>query len=171
MSCVKQPVYIVDIIGECVSKIVISGIAVKYTYGRQVQILEELQRVNNNSKLKYPLIALYQDFPENRGGRTGYYAEVIIPRIVISCLTVSTDPVPKRYEQTFKPILYPIYYEFLNQISKHGGITQMEVDSIKHIKWDRPGTQPAGTGQNEYTDSIEIKNLTLTIIQNISNGN
>jgi hypothetical protein len=162
MSCDKQPVYIVDIIGECIP------IGTKYTYGRQIQILNFLQMLNNNGEAKYPLVALYQDFGEKRGRNMGgYYAQVVIPRILIACLTTSTDTPDVRYGVTFKPILYPIYYSFVEALANHVSIVENDVDDIMHTKWDRPGTLPTNESQNEYIDAIEINNLTLTIIQQI----
>lgn len=163
MSCDKQPVYIVDIIGSCVPE------GVLYTYGRHIQILQYLQKLNNNGETKYPLIALYQDFPERRGAadNVGYYSQVMIPKILIACLTRSTDPPELRYETTFKPILYPIYYSFVDNIANSFDVVDNDVDDITHVKWDRPGTMPTDVSHNEYIDAIEINNLTLTIIQQI----
>jgi hypothetical protein len=160
MSCIKLPVYIVDIIGECVPDFV------KYTYGRQIQILDYLQKMNVEGTTKYPLVALYMDFPEKRD--TGYYCIVTIPKILIACMTTSTDPPKVRYDVTFKPILYPIYYLFLRYLSEHLSVVENDVDELPHTKYDRPGTMPTGVGQNEYIDAIEINNLTLTIVQQIT---
>ena len=165
----KQPVYMVDIFTECCDAMrtgtVLSNAQKPYsTYGRVIQILDYLQTLNNsisNGGNKYPLIALYQDFPERRG--VGYYAQVTIPKIVIACLTTDTDSPPDRYYKTFKPILYHIYYEFLRQLSIHSNIVEREVDLIEHTKWDRIGT--VRDGQSEYIDSIEITNLKLTLSQ------
>lgn len=164
----KLPVYVVDIIGEVATSMAsdISPMVLNYTYGRNVQILEQLQRLEDSITLKntkFPLLALFQDFPEVRG--TGYYAEVTIPKIIIACLTRSTDPPKVRYEQTFKPILYPIYYSFLDWLVKHKNVVVNEPDELKHVKWDRPGTIEDGGNLREYYDAIEIQNLKLLIIQ------
>ncbi len=170
----KAPIYIVDIIGEVVQAVnaaittSLPDVTINYTYGRSIQILKKLQDLNNSTtkkNTKYPLIALFQDFPETRG-RNDFYAEVRLPKIVIACLTKSTDEPPTRYEKNFKPLLYPIYYEFLRQITKHKNIVaSKDINTIQHTKWDRPGTQPEGQNMNDILDAIEIENLTLTIKQ------
>lgn len=164
----KNPVYVVDIIGEVITSIAadVSPLLINYRYGRQIQILESLQRLNDSITLqdtKYPLVALFQDFPERRGD--GFYATVTIPKIVIACLTNSTDPPEARYNVTFKPILYPIYYAFLNGLAKHKNIVCNNPELLVHTKWDRPGVQPEGQGLNDYIDAIEIQNLILNITQ------
>lgn len=162
VGCEKEPIYIVDIVRDCVPD------GVLYTFGRQIQILQYLQKLNNNGESKYPLVALYQDFPEKRGlNSPKYYAQVMIPKILIACLTTSTDPPDVRYEFTFKPVLYPIYYYFIDALANHDNVVENDVDDITHIKWDRPGTMPTDVSHNEFIDAIEINNLTLTIIQNI----
>jgi hypothetical protein len=173
------PLYIVDIIGEVVqaTDAVLFPTLHKhilYTYGRSIQILNKLQILNQGVKAetkngKYPLFALFQDFPEDNSGSNGYYCTVRFPKISIATLTKSTDQPIVRYDQTFKPILYPIYREFLRQLMRHKNIVGNDPDAIPHIKWDRPGTQPEGdkmaSNFNDYVDAIEIQNLQLTFRQ------
>lgn len=171
------PIYVVDVIGEVVAAadaVLFPTLNkhILYEYGRSIQILQDLTRLNGaisaDKKQKYPLFALFQDFPEDSG--TGYYCVVKFPKISIATLTQSTNPPPKRYAETFKPILYPIYLEFLNQLGRHKNIVGNDPGAFPHIKWDRPGTQPAaepskGSNFNDYVDAIEIQNLQLTFKQ------
>lgn len=164
------PLYIVDIIGQVVAAVATKlNRPVLYEYGRSIQITTQLQALTNGidtatRNSKFPLFALFQDFPENNGA-TGYYCTVTIPKIVIATLTVSTDPPPIRYTKTFKPVLYPIYQEFLNQLVRHSNIVANDPGAIPHVKWDRPGHLPDKDGSNEYLDAIEIQNLQLTFKQ------
>lgn len=173
------PIFVVDVIGDVVKAVDTKlfdtlNKHILYEYGRSIQILTQLQKLNQSAtpaqkNTKYPLFALFQDFPEQNGG-SGYYATVKFPKIVIATLTQSTDPVPKRYEQTFKPTLYPIYQEFLRQLVRHPNIVGNDPGAIPHIKWDRPGTQPEGdktkaSNFNDYVDAIEIQGLELTFKQ------
>lgn len=172
---VQPPLYVVDVIGEVVAAVDAKlngalGKHIVYQYGRSIQILAELQKANGGitagARAKYPLVALFQDFPEKMGDN-GYYTSVRFPKIVIATLTQSTDPVPKRYEQTFKPILYPIYQEFIRQLVRHKNIVANDPGAIPHTKWDRPGSQPAAdktlaANFNDYVDAIEIQDLQLT---------
>ena len=169
-----SPVYIVDIIGDCVAlanaklAMLPTPIVCSYTYGRQVNILEYLQNLRNNpngsGNAVYPLIALFMDFPEDRG--VEYYCKVTIPRLQISCITQSTADIPTRYNSlTFKPILYPIYYALLQAFANCGNIVGNDPDSFIHRKFDRPYSQPVSAGLQDYIDAIELNNLTLTISQ------
>jgi len=165
------PVYIVDIIGEVVAAAdavlyPTLGKHLNYLYGRDIQTLQTLQELTNSvasKDKKYPLVYLAMDFPEDRGN--GYYADVTFPQLFIATSTGSTDKPDKRYAQTFKPVLYPIYYEILRQLAKHKSIVQQDPDSIIHRKYDRPGTQPAGKNFNDYLDGIDIERMQLTFNQ------
>ena len=166
---IAAPLYIVDIIGEVVAATATKlGRPILYQYGRSIQILTELQKLNDSTTgkgTKYPLFALFQDFPEDNSGSSGYYCTVRFPRVSIATWTQSTDTPVKRYAQTFKPILYPIYEEFLRQLMKHKNIVGNDPGAIPHVKWDRPGTQPEGGNLNDYVDAIEIQNLQLNFKQ------
>lgn len=178
----KAPVYIVDIIGEAVAAtdaalfadnasnaVKTAGRHINYLYGRGDQILTKLLGKDSSPTLKnfkYPLIALIQDFGEERGG-TGYYAAVRLPSILICTSTNSTDDVPKRYNQTFKPILYPIYYELLNQLARNTNIVAPNgAEGIVHTKFDRPGIPPDPKSQfTDFLDIMELQGLSLVIKQ------
>lgn len=171
----KAPLFIVDIIGEVVAAadaVLFPTLNkhILYTYGRSIQILTKLQQLNQGTTSatkgsRFPMVALFQDFPENMGVQ--YPESVTFPKISIAMLTAFTDDPPTRYGKTFKPILYPILQEFMRQLSRHPNIVGNDPNAFQYIKWDRPGTQPAGDGTkganfNEYVDAIEIQNLQLT---------
>lgn len=169
----KAPLYIVDIIGEVVQAadaVLFPTLnrRILYTYGRSIQILTKLQILNSGQSTKnskFPLFALFQDFPENMG--VTYTEMITFPKIIIAMLTTFTDDPPTRYGKTFKPVLYPIWQEFLRQLALHPNIVGNDPAAFPHIKWDRPGTQPEGdktkgSNFNEYVDAIEIQNLQLT---------
>lgn len=170
----EAPIYIVDVIGEVATAAdaVLYPTLNKhilYTYGRSIQILKKLQSLNDaiaqtTKDGKYPLLALFQDFPEDIG-TSGYYCTVRLPKISIATLTQCTDDPVKRYATTFKPILYPIYLEILNQLARHPNIIGNDPRAFVHRKWDRPGTQPEGQNLNDYVDAIEIEGLQLTFKQ------
>lgn len=173
------PLYIVETIGEVVKAVSDKlypspAKGIFYQYGRSIQILQQLQQLNNGiteetKNSKYPLFALFQDFPESHS--TMWELSVTFPKISIATITRSTDPVPKRYAQTFKPILYPIYELFLPELARHKNVVSaLGGKDFKHIKWDRPGTQPAAdktiaSNFNDYVDAIEIQNLEVVFKQ------
>lgn len=170
------PLFIVDIIGQVVAKtdaVLFPTLNrhILYEYGRSIQILRQLQLLNQSitqKDNKYPLFALFQPFPEDSGG--GYYATVKFPKISIAMLTQNTDPVAKRYDKTFKPVLYPIYQEFLRQLCRHPNIVASDPGAIPHKHWDVPGSDPAsdqvkGANFNDIVDAIIIQDLQLTFRQ------
>ncbi|HEY4288266.1 MAG TPA: hypothetical protein VGN00_14275 [Puia sp.] len=166
------PIVIVKIILEVVaatSTVVapLVGGVLDYQPGRASQIKAELEKISDaiaqaTRAGRYPLIALFQDIPEQMG--SGYDVVVTIPKISIAMLTVQTDPVLKRYESTF-PKLYIIYKEFLRQLTRHKNIVAGDPGAILHTKMDRPGDKPELTGFNDYLDAIELSNLQLTFRQ------
>lgn len=169
------PLYIVDIIGEVVAATDAAlyaslGKHILYEYGRSIQILRQLQKLNESitqKENKYPLFALFQPFPEDD---SAYYATVKFPKISIAALTQNTDSVATRYTKTFKPLLYPIYQEFLRQLCKHKNIVASDPGAILHKHWDVPGSdqtteQVKGTNFNDIVDAIIIQDLQLTFKQ------
>ncbi|QES88861.1 hypothetical protein [Rhizosphaericola mali] len=120
---------------------------------------------------KYPLIAVYQDFPEKLGSESAVITKATLPMIVIACLTDNKYKAPKRMEVNFKPLLYPIYEEFIKQLKKSSAILPNEYNEILHTKIDRLywGTNTAGKTLNDYVDAIEIMNMELRV-QRITNS-
>jgi hypothetical protein len=165
----QTPLYIVDIIGEVVSAtdsvlFPTLGAHIDYLFGRPTQILTELQKMSGAAStkgLRYPLIALFMDFPEQSGG-SDYYTQVKFPKISIATITDFNDSPKKRYPKTFKTTLYPIYMEFMRQLTLHRNVVGNDTNLFSRIKWDRPGTQPEGGNLNDYLDAIELQNLQLT---------
>lgn len=175
----QAPLIVVDIIGEVIAAADAALFPtlnkhILYEYGRSIQILKELLLLNNGIKTetknsKYPLVALQQPFKELPGN--GYYCTVKIPTLTIATLTNSTDPTTKRYDQTFRPILYPIWEEIKRQLVRHRNIVGNDPAAIQYDgKSDLPGTSPIsdgvkGVGNNDYVDAIIIQGLQLTFKQ------
>jgi len=166
---IQQPPLIVDVFQELVqrtSQVIYNDPAViDFQPGRSAQILTEVQKITNAIKAdtrnrRYPLFALFYDFPQDKGGT--YPTSVTLPKISIATLTNINDPVLARYPKTFKPILYPIYYEFLRQLTRHRNIVGNDPAAFPHKLWERPGNQPEGQNLNDYLDALEIMNLQLT---------
>jgi hypothetical protein len=123
----RNPVYIVDIIGTVVSDtdvslkedpasyLTLSGKTLNYIYGDNDEINKQMQLLSQgtNSKAKrFPLIALILPLKI----KDGELWEVPNMKIVIATETNADLLFPDRYKQSFKPILYPIYYELMEQL-------------------------------------------------------
>jgi hypothetical protein len=182
-----MPLYIVDVIGEIVAAVQAAMLTtiqenetaalgrttietVNYQKGHKVELIQtlmEMDRANAYQAKKSPLIYLVQDFTEKRGRKVGEYTEANL-NIIIAHQTESTRKVDDRYTKVFKPVLYPLYYELLEQIAKHPLIFQANGDDITHDKTDRLywGRVAAGGGNDQnkltdFVDAIEITNLNL----------
>lgn len=186
-----QPVYIVDVMAaivQAVSTEVLTTIqanetavmgrtairAINYQYGHFRELIQTLAQMDLSTDLrfqKFPLVYLAMDFKETRGKLAGVYADVSL-NVLICHQTDGNYKVADRYVNVFKPVLYPIYYSLIKQISKSPMTFPASADMIPHDKWDRSfwGTsKQAGSGGtdrsvlNDYVDAIDIQNLQFKI--------
>ncbi len=114
---------------------------------------------------------LYMDFREQRGRTPGIYADTQL-NFAICHQTEGDYKAADRYVNVFKPVLYPIYYSLMKQLTKSPLTVQGDQDMLQHDKWDRMfwGTSKVvgggGTDRsylNDFVDAIEIQNLALKI--------
>lgn len=163
-----DPVIVVDVIHEAVSKMIVSSIPhINFDAGLNIQIVQGLVQLDNTRTLrdkKYPLIALNMPISQEVGSGI---IHARIKRILFATLTSPTDGVLKRYEAsgTFKTVLYPMVLEFFKQLAIHQNTTQGDPQSFKYTQVDRPAIQPVGEGLSDFVDAIEILNLDLFLNQ------
>ena len=173
-----QPIYIVDMFAELVGKIESALLpqlqaydanikGVFYEFGHPIEILETLKQKDESQSFrfkKYPLIALFQDFDERMGQQLGIYAKTSF-RLAICHHTSPELKSKERYEQVFKPVLYPIYLKLMEQIKLSANFLY-EGDEIRHTKTDHVfyGRSLENPG-NDFLDAIEITDLELSIYQ------
>lgn len=179
------PQYIVDIIGGCVAKTSTKMLAqlqaiddnitgVNYQHGHPNEIIETLMQLDNSGTeryKKYPLIALFEDIPEDIGKTLGIDSEPTLHLAIINA-TKQEYKSDERYTNNFKPILDPIYYEFLNQVQLSGKF-MIKGDQIPHRRIRRLFWGQKGFGDtfgvktvnvfNDYVDCIELQNLQLLL--------
>lgn len=178
-----KSIYVVDEIGAVVSRVSsaltpalqaydprITG--VHYLHGHPLEIIDTLRQRDQSRTLKfdkYPLVALFQDFPEICNTTPGIAFKVRL-HLIIARATLATYKSGERYDYNFKPVLYPIYRQLMLQLAKHkmflnyGG-----PDVIPHVKIDRVfwGAEGLYTDTknifDDMLDCIEIKNLELNV--------
>ncbi len=173
------PVYVVDEIGTVINAVSAQLLAelkaydsrieaVNYLYGHPLEIIETLKQRDESDGFrfkKYPLVALFQDFPEQHG-EIGIDSEVTL-HLVIARATQPDYKASERYTENFKPVLYPIYFEFLRQLTLSGRFMTYGTSRISHTKIDRVFWGRAFEGDanpfNDWLDCIEIKDLKLKI--------
>lgn len=147
--------------------------AVHYDHGHPLEIIETLKQKDESTSFKterYPIIALFQDFPENSTGEIGVQGEAIL-NVIIARPTDPNYKAAERYEKNFNPILYPIYWELMLQIHRSPvfrtlGATLIVHQKIDRLYWGRSGLYAnQGNIFNDWLDCIEIKNLKLKVNQ------
>ena len=187
-----NPIFVDELIADAVTKTSttlltqlqavnpdIKGVYLKH--GHPLEIINELQAMSKATDKKgqrYPLIALFRDFPEERGVDALVYS---VPTLNIFIIA-PTNPnyfTDDRKAKNFKPILYPILIEFLNQLrisgkfqgGSKGFYTYTQID---HYFWGRESIYGAKANIFEdWIDCIELKNFKLPIELNactLANG-
>jgi hypothetical protein len=171
---------VVDFIRSVVNK---TSLAVQKDIGKQVfYFFGHTQEINNTlssysnteqfRKQKYPAISLIMDFVEKRNPRPGIEVETRIQLLIVDGSN-KDDRAADRYEKVFKPILYPIYENFIKQLQNDSNVWTPLNGFIPHEKIDRPlisglrVNTPTGDKNlfNDHLDAIEINKLQLTILK------
>lgn len=175
-----QNVYIVDIIKEAVDKTSVKLLSslqvidasitgVHYLYGHAVEIRRRLQLKSEGDESKfqkYPIIALFGDFVEERLADGNIKAKI---QIIIGHHSEHQKYNEDRYNNIFKPILHPIYCEFIKQLMNMPNVVIGYNYELKHQKIDRPHWgNPQQYGNDAYIfgdclDAVEIRQLEITI--------
>ena len=156
--------YVVDDIGTVVAAMDVSAIegvdSVKYIYGHRRSVATRL----NSRTEKYPMIALRLPTTVNVvDGRQHFNLEIII-----ATLTKGQYTEELRMDKIFRPVLHPLYLEFLKQL-KNSGLFEWTGDQKypPHEQTDMHYygiTGPEGNSKqifNDPLDGIEITNLKI----------
>jgi len=142
---------------------------VHFQQGHMLEIINAVKEMpGNDTDKRYPLIAFQHDVPEQE---TDNGIEFEVTLFIVNV----TDPLSsskQRSELVFKPILTPIYNEFVKQIVRSGYFdehTELQVRKahkrINHLFWGNSGVM--GNEANIFGDAvdcIELKGLRLTAI-------
>lgn len=181
----SDPVYIVDVIGEVVAKTstklltqlqlvdpLITGI--HYEYGHITDIREritEKMKTTTNSVDISPMIILIEDFKVIKGRQVGITG-ITDMKIIILHYSKKDITRVQREVSVFRPVLWPIYNEILNQLRLDGRFSIYDVTKIQHDMIARPHWGDPGLyGNDAYLldgifDGIELSNLQLTTFLN-----
>lgn len=145
-------------------------------YGHIIEVLENMKQLDkqNQSSLKYPCVILICDFREQvftPGAFYGQYQDATLNMLIVNS-TVNTYKAHERLQHVFKPILYPIYLELMEQIKQSPitvvyGNTQLGHTKIDRLFFGREMVY-GNTGNifNDYIDAIEIQNLRVKLRNN-----
>lgn len=168
----QKPVYVIDIIRDVViatNTAVIAELqaykptitAINFIPGSEKEITNVLTLMSQQPSkdgLQWPLIALMVPFLEDKGRIVGVDGVEDL-NIIIANVNLPEFRTPERMENNFKPVLYPIYLEFMNQLYLSGKFDVSTPDNIPHTKIDFPLYSPDKDVNvfNSYVDAIQIK--------------
>ena len=147
------------------------GSNVHYEHGHPLEIINTLKGMNKTpayDAVKYPCIALFQDFEEKKCTGKLIQSEVSL-NLIIAALSKPDDVAPQRLTRTYIPTLYPIYDYLTESILKSGYFSAYSILDCKHTKIDRMYWGKKGLFGSEgnifgdHVDVIEIQNLQLIV--------
>ena len=165
-----------DIMEDIVNSMVVPGVdSINFQIGRLEDVIQEQIEMGNSISLKnnlFPMISVELPITEISNASTSNFI-IMIRKIVISTLTNFTDDVKTRYlpDGVYKTILYPMFYEFLNQLSKNSALANSDITTFKYNKMDVPARGAIIERTNDYVDSIVISNIELQIPKQSIQGN
>ena len=143
---------------------IVEEMEVNFYHGHPLEIINLLQAGTRDEQEKgslYPAICLFQDFPETHQADT--LSREATLNIVLITDTDPTFEAPQRYENTFKPILIPLYEEFRKQLERSFQI-KGDYKYTEHLYWGKSGLYGnVNNIFNDFVDAIELENLTIKV--------
>ncbi len=143
---------------------------INYTFGNAQYVkdrLDELSRTPHGNENKFPLIALFCPFNEQRNS-PDYYSKAKV-RILIACSSKQQWSNEERLETSFRNILRPIYRSFIEALKEDGRFDFGYDGDVAHeysenYSYGRYGAH-TGTGDavSEPIDAINLTNLELIV--------
>ena len=180
------PIFVDEIIKDCVDQVStvltaqlhdvdpnITGVHFMHGHPKEIQQwVTELGKANSTKPQRFPAVWLFRDFKESRNPINGIYAKHQL-KLFIATRTEPTYNSDDRKEKSFKPILYPILVELLNQFELSGKFMLMNADTqqydqIDHYFWGNAGLFESGDKNffAEWIDCIEINIELQTYLKN-----
>lgn len=170
--------YLPDILNDVVARVntVFSSrdedpFNVYFDYGLERDVTNNIYKKETSSEEEkpgtFPLVWLVMNYQENKGRRIDRDAD-IPPNIIIAMPTKTEYTMAERSQNSFKPRLFPIYQELLNQISLEERLGYPRIETIEHTKIDLPywggGDTNAVNTQNlfkNFIDAIQMRDTKL----------
>lgn len=143
---------------------------IHYVFGNAQYVkdkLDELSKTPRGNEMKFPMIALFCPFNEQRNS-PDYYTKAKV-RVLIACSSDKGWSNEQRLETSFRNILRPIYDRFLESLKADGRFDFGYDGHVAHeysenYSYGRYGAH-TGTGEevSEPIDAINISNLELKV--------
>ena len=141
----------------------------KSSFDELIETLFQADKSGEERFTKYPLVHLVQDIAIERGSDIGFYGTTNLT-IVFIHQTQQNFKTDERDEKVFKPVLWPIYYEFMEQLKRSAWILNPWQNTgefrhrvIKRAFWGNRKLETTKNILNDYVDAIEVQNLQLKI--------
>lgn len=143
---------------------------INYIFGNAKYVkdkLDELSKSTDGSDMKFPLIALFCPFNEQRNS-PDYFTKAKV-RILIACSSLKDWSNEQRLQTSFVNILRPVYGRFIEELMEDD---RLDFGYDKHVKheysenysYGRYGAfTSAGEEVSEPIDAINITNLEITV--------
>lgn len=137
-----------------------------FHYGTLREIVGNLNQLGKASKIKYPIIALIEPFKQ-RVTDEGTKATL---RILIATYTKKTLLADERLELNYKPILFPVYNAFMDELKKESKSSSLDHTIINHFEMGKESLNGYdGTILDDHVDAIEINDLSILFRENKCN--
>ncbi len=143
---------------------------IRYSKSSFDELIETLAQADGSGEErfnKYPLIHLVQDLYIERGQDIGLFGSAPL-NIILIHQTDNKYKIEDRDEKVFKPVLWPMYYELLNQFKKSKWVFGSEFETgefrhrvIKRAFWGNRQLEGRKNKLNDYVDALEIQNLNI----------
>lgn len=143
---------------------------INYTFGNAQYVkdrLDELSKTAIGNEMKFPLIALFCPFNEQRNS-PDYHTKAKV-RILIACSSMQQWSNEQRLDTSFRNVLRPIYNRFIEALREDGRLNFSYGGHVPHeysenYSYGRYGAL-TGTGDavSEPIDAINISNLELIV--------
>ena len=141
----------------------------KSSFDELVETLSQADKSGEERYNKYPLIHLVQDMTIERGNDIGIFGTANI-NIIFIHQSMQTYKIDDRDAMVFKPVLWPMYYMFMEQlklsfwVGDSWDITgEFKHRVIKKAFWGSRHLQGSQNVLNDFVDALEIQNLQLKI--------
>ena len=171
----QQPMFVHELIGEVVAKTAIAVMPELTAYSQYItdinyqpgtfteitKILTTMSKQPSKEYRRYPLFALIFSFNEDKGKVIGFDNEADLT-LIIARRTEKAIGTLARYEQNFKPVLYPIYLEFLNQLWLDPRFSTNQPELIPHVKTDFP-YYDGGNDKNPFNDCVDAIQIKIKL--------
>jgi hypothetical protein len=129
------------------------------------QTLKQWEQSRQYSELKFPLIWFAEPFDTTRG-TVGIYGIAEVNIFIINTTTKNWKA-EERMENNYKPFLYPIYRELLNQFTKTAVFSHITVEDIPHrVTKGYYWGEDQKSVLNDAVDCLKIGSLKLRVQNN-----